>query len=335
MMNWVYKTLAVVFILGSFAAVWLWTDYQHVLNEPMQLPKDGIVLDVKQGDNFKKITKDIENKGFLKNASYLYWYARLNKQAHLIHAGEYAIAATTTPIQLLDLLVAGKTITYSQTLIEGWNFKQVLAAIAQNPSIRQTLTDVKPGEVMARLGYAGQHPEGRFFPDTYHFPRGTTDVAFLQRAYQRMQQVLQQAWEKRAQNIPLKTAEEALILASVVEKETGVPHERAAISGVFTRRLQMGMKLQTDPTVIYGMGDRFKGDIRYKDLREDTPYNTYVHYGLPPTPICMPGKEAIQAAVNPEEGKALYFVAKGDGSHQFSATLKAHNAAVKKYQLKR
>lgn len=188
---------------------------------------------------------------------------------------------------------------------------------------------------MDRLGRAGQHPEGRFFPDTYLFPRGTSDLEFLRRAMRRMDAELASAWEGRSEDTPLKTPDEALILASIVEKETGQPDERPAIAGVFSRRLKKGMKLQTDPTVIYGMGARFDGNIRRKDLREDTPYNTYVHHGLPPTPICMPGREALVAAVNPASGKALYFVSRGDGSHVFSPTLKEHNAAVRKYQLKK
>ena len=187
---------------------------------------------------------------------------------------------------------------------------------------------------MERLGHAGEHPEGRFLPDTYHFPKNLTDVAFLKRAYDAMTQTLAREWEGRAVGLPLKTPYEALILASIVEKETGLASERQAIAGVFVRRLNKGMRLQTDPTVIYGMGDRYKGNIRKSDLQEDTPYNTYRRFGLPPTPIAMPGRDAIHATLHPDDSKNIYFVSRGDGSHHFSATLEEHNNAVIKYQLK-
>jgi UPF0755 protein len=187
--------------------------------------------------------------------------------------------------------------------------------------------------MMNRLGRPGEHPEGRFFPDTYQFTRGQTDLEFLDRAMRKMDEELAAAWEERAPDLPLASPYQALILASIVEKETGQPDERPAIAGVFARRLRKGMRLQTDPTVIYGMGDRYDGNIRRRDLVEDTPYNTYVHTGLPPTPICMPGRDALRAAVNPAPGEALYFVSRGDGSHVFSASLEEHNAAVKRYQL--
>ena len=236
---------------------------------------------------------------------------------------------------MLALLVSGRSVSYSLTLLEGWNIRQVRAAVAGHEALRQTLEGVDNLDLMERLGHPGKHPEGRFFPDTYQFRRGTTDVEFLLRAMRKMDEELAQAWQARAENIPLQSAEEALILASIIEKETGLASERPQIAGVFSRRLQKGMKLQTDPTVIYGMGEDFDGNIRRKDLREDTPYNTYVHTGLPPTPICMPGREALRAAVDPAPGNSLFFVSRGDGSHVFSATLKEHNAAVRQYQLKK
>jgi UPF0755 protein len=204
-----------------------------------------------------------------------------------------------------------------------------------NEALQQTLSGVDSEELMTLLGLPGEHPEGKFFPDTYQFTRGMTDLEFLRRAQRKMDQELAAAWAKKADDVPLKDPYEALILASIVEKETGQADERPQIAGVFARRLEKGMKLQTDPTVIYGMGEKFDGNIRLKDLREDTPYNTYVHTGLPPTPICMPGRDALHAAVDPAPGKAIYFVAKGDGTHAFSTTLTEHNAAVRKYQLKR
>jgi UPF0755 protein len=233
------------------------------------------------------------------------------------------------------LLVSGKTLTHSITFPEGWTFRQWREQMASHPALVHTLKGLSDEAVMERLGHPGVHPEGRFFPDTYLFPRGFSDLQLLQWAWRRMEEELADAWRERDKGLPLKTSYEALILASIIEKETGMPSERREIAGVFIRRLKKGMKLQTDPTVIYGMGREYAGNIRRKDLKKDTPYNTYVHAGLPPTPICMPGRESLQAAVHPAAGKAFYFVARGDGSHQFSATLREHNRAVRKYQLKR
>lgn len=322
-------------VLASLAVGWYWMTYQEFLKTPLKIEGDHMVLEVPKGANLRTLGSRLERDGVINQGDYLYWHARWLKKAHLIRAGEYAIPMGTTPDGLLNILVAGKTISYSLTLLEGWNYRQVFAAVANAKTLQQELTGLSLEQVMEKLGMQGEHPEGKFFPETYAFPKGTTDVEFLKRAHRKMQQELAEAWEDRSKDTLLKTPEEALILASIVEKETGVPHERPAISGVFTRRLKINMKLQTDPTVIYGMGERYKGNIRRKDLREDTPYNTYVHKGLPPTPICMPGRAALDAALNPEDGKSLYFVAKGDGSHVFSATLKQHNAAVRKYQLKK
>jgi UPF0755 protein len=226
-------------------------------------------------------------------------------------------------------------VQHALTIIEGWTFKQLMAAVRRHQALTQTLAGVEEQEVMSRLGLEAMHPEGWFYPDTYHFPKGTTDAEFLRRAHQRMTTFLQTAWEKRDKDLPLDSPYQALILASIIEKETGVPSERSKIAGVFIRRLRKGMRLQTDPTVIYGMGERYDGNIRRRDLVTDTPYNTYVHKGLTPTPIAMPSGMAIEAALHPEDGTALYFVATGDGGHHFSNTLEAHNEAVRKYQLKR
>jgi UPF0755 protein len=221
------------------------------------------------------------------------------------------------------------------TLVEGWNFREVLEAVREHPVIVDTLpAEATASDVMALLGHPDEHPEGRFFPDTYLFPRDTTDVQFLMRAFERMETILEDEWEQRAAELPLKDPYEALILASIIEKETGRADERTEIAGVFIRRLRKGMLLQTDPTVIYGLGDSFDGNLRRRDLEADNPYNTYRRAGLTPTPIAMPGRDAIHAALHPADGDALYFVAKGDGSHQFSATLGEHNRAVRRYQLK-
>jgi UPF0755 protein len=245
------------------------------------------------------------------------------------------LQAGLTPEQLLRRLAEGKVVQHSITLVEGESFKLMMQRIAAHPVLEQTLDSIEPDAVMKAVGHPGIHPEGRFLPETYHFPRGSSDVDLLRRAYRDMEAFMQASWAERDSDIPLQTPYDALILASIVEKETAVAEERARISGVFTRRLEKGMRLQTDPTVIYGLGDSFDGDIRYRDLRTDTPYNTYTRSGLPPTPIAMPGKDAILAALHPAEGKALYFVARGDGSHQFSSTLKEHNRAVDRYQRKR
>lgn len=308
--------------------------YDAFLGTPITLPNEKSALyEILPGATARSVANELAQGGLLSSADFFYWHARISDQAARIRAGEYRIQPGMTPPQLLALFVSGPMAAYQLTIVEGWTFKQMRSALEQDGKLQVTLAGLSDTEVMNRLGLPGEHPEGLFFPDTYSFPRGMTDLEFLKRAYERMQVVLQESWARRADDAPVKTPYEALILASIVEKETGVPHERAAIAGVFARRLRKGMKLQTDPTVIYGMGDTFDGNIRRRDLLQDTPYNTYVHRGLPPTPICLPGREAIEAALAPENGKSLYFVAKGDGSHYFSNTLEEHNGAVRKYQL--
>lgn len=240
-----------------------------------------------------------------------------------------------TAADLLRRLDAGEVIRRSVTLVEGWNFNQVRQQLARAERLQQTLDPEASNEhVMTALGLDGIHAEGRFFPDTYQYTFGMSDREVLLRAYQRMEDVLDEVWQKRANDLPIDTPYEALILASIVEKETGVPRERGQIAGVFSRRLNMGMRLQTDPTVIYGMGEAYEGNIRRSDLREPTAYNTYTIDGLPPTPIAMPGRESLEAAVNPQSGSSLYFVARGDGSHIFSDSLREHNRAVQQYQIR-
>lgn len=330
------RLLSLLFILMGLLVYWFWSGYQDFLETPLKLPEQGLVLNVEPGTNLRRLGEKLAQEQVLEHPAYLYWHARWNKLAHRIRAGEYRVPVGTTPPALLELLVRGRTISYSLTLLEGWNFRQVMDAIRNDPVLRQELTGLDDEQIMSRLGRPGLHPEGRFFPDTYWFPRGTSDIDFLKRAFARMHKELEAAWAGRDKEaIMVKNTEQALILASIIEKETGVAAERPQIAGVFTRRLRIGMKLQTDPTVIYGMGARYQGNIRRKDLREDTPYNTYVHRGLTPTPICMPGRAALDAALNPKEGKSLYFVSRGDGTHAFSATLKQHNAAVRRYQLKK
>lgn len=320
---------------GLAIAVYLWGQYQDFLRQPLRLPEGGMVLEVQPGSSLAQLATDLESRGIISDQRWLRLHARLNKGLDRIKAGEYRLESGLTPPALLALLVSGRTLVHSITFPEGWTFRQWRQHIERHPAIVQRLKGLSDAQVMERIGHPDIHPEGRFFPDTYLFPRGFTDVELLKRAWERMEKELAMAWEQRVEDLPLKTPEEALILASIIEKETGLAEERREIGGVFVRRLKKGMKLQTDPTVIYGMGKDYKGNIRRSDLRQDTPYNTYVHAGLPPTPICMPGRESLLAAVNPAEGKSLYFVAKGDGSHYFSSSLKEHNRAVRKYQLKR
>ncbi|MFN2310134.1 MAG: endolytic transglycosylase MltG, partial [Gammaproteobacteria bacterium] len=314
---------------------WVSYDYRAFTRTPLALPAEGLVYELAPGRSLRALATDLEHRGVIDNARYLEWLARRKGVAARVQAGEYRIPAGTRPEAFLNLLVAGKVVQYSLTIIEGWTFQQMLAAVRAHPVLVQTLHDQTPQAIMAALGHPDEHPEGRFLPDTYHFPHGMTDRAFLARAHSALRQTLAREWSQRAEGLPLKTPEEALILASIIERETGVPEERATIAGVFVRRLQLGMRLQTDPTVIYGLGEAFDGNLRRRDLRSDTPYNTYTRFGLPPTPIALAGAAAIHAALHPADGDALYFVSKRDGSHQFSATLEEHNRAVRTYQLTR
>lgn len=329
------KSTIVVLLLAGLAGVLAWNYYKEFLATPLSIPEQGMVLNVSPGMSLRGLASHLERQKIIEDARLLRLYGRLHHEATQIKVGEYQLSPGLTPVSLLDLLVAGKTISHSITLVEGWSFKQMMQTINAHPQLRHTLKGLSNAEIMERLGRGGEHPEGRFFPDTYLYPRDFSDLQLLKRAYNRMQDTLAEAWSERPDDLPLKSPYELLILASIVEKETGRAGERDRVAGVFIRRLKKGMKLQTDPTVIYGMGASYKGNIRRKDLRKPTPYNTYVIPGLPPTPICMPGRESIFAVINPAKEKALYFVAKGDGSHKFSATLKQHNAAVRKYQLKK
>jgi len=329
-----FKLLGALLLLLSLIGGWYGYAYKSFAQRPLQVGEAGVQLELLPGESFSAMARELEQRSIIDDARYLKWMARLKGVSHRIQAGEYRITPGTTPPELLSMLVAGRVEQYTLTLVEGWSFREVMEAVRSHPKLRQTLDAADPQTVMAQLGYPGQHPEGRFFPDTYHFPGNLTDVEFLRRAYRAMERRLAQEWAERAEGLPYETPYEALVMASIVEKETGQPDERAAIAGVFVRRLQRGMRLQTDPTVIYGLGAGFDGNLRRRDLRGDTPYNTYRHHGLPPTPIAMPGGAALHAALHPAEGDALYFVSRGDGSHHFSATLEEHNRAVARYQLR-
>ncbi len=334
--DWAEELLGISTILVSFICAWFMMDYHDFTQSPMNLNQQQTIYELKNGVTLNALAADFENRGWIKNRNYLKVYARLNDIGN-IKAGEYGISKDATAIEALKLFVKGQVILHQLTFIEGWTFKQMLQAMQKHDKIVNTLPGLSGDEIMAKLGKPGLHPEGQFLPDTYKFGNGITDLELLTNAHNALEKTLNEAWETRAENLPLADPYEALILASIVEKETGVGHERPLIAGVFITRLRQNMKLQTDPTVIYGMGDRYKGNIKRKHLREDTPYNTYVHQGLTPTPISMSGAAAINAVMHPKEEGYLYFVAKADGtgSHHFSKTLKEHNQAVRKYQLKK
>ncbi len=309
------------------------------LHAPMDIrpPAGSAVLDleIEPGTPPRQIADHVAASGAHVWPLGLYAWFRVSGQARQIKAGNYEITADMSPRRLLSMLVRGEEALKSVTLPEGLNFPQVLAALRRAEQLRPDTQGLSPEAIMARLGRPGVHPEGRFFPDTYTYAKGASDLAVLQRAARAMDKRLAEAWARRHADLPLRSAEEALILASIVEKETGKAADRPLISSVFHNRLRIGMRLQTDPTVIYGLGDRFDGDLRKRDLLADTPYNTYTRAGLPPTPIAMPGKAALLAAVQPARTQALYFVAKGDGSSHFSTSLDEHNRAVARYILRR
>ncbi len=326
----------ILFIISLIGVVIVWQvwNYNSFLNTPINISKQGLTYNIKSGMTLIRIANDLKNKNIISNTQYLLWHARFSGTADKIRVGEYNIPFDSTPKQLLAILVSHKVISYSFTIIEGWDFSQLIKAVNDNKILKHTIEDLSKAEIMSKLGLTGVHYEGRFLPDTYFFPRGTTDIAFLKRAYSSMLTYLEKEWPNRKVGLPLSSPYEALTLASIVEKETGKVSERKKIAGVFVRRLQTNMRLQSDPTVIYGMGERYKGNIRRTDLKQKTPYNTYRRHGLPPTPIAMPGRDAIFSTLHPDDSDSLYFVARGDGSHYFSSNLKEHNNAVIKYQLK-
>ncbi len=321
-------------VVMLITTIWLlYLDYKSFLNTPINT-EQTFFFTIEPGMSFNEISKQFIAKGLIDDDRYFKFLARHTSKANQIKSGEYELPAGILPNEVLDVFVSGKVVQHAFTLIEGWNIHDLANAVINNNILVKKLDYKNIDSLMAQLGCPESSPEGLFFPDTYHFPRGTTDKEFLLRAYQRLQDVLNYEWQNRSENLPYQTPYEALTMASIIEKETGLASERNKIAGVFVRRLQKNMKLQTDPTVIYAMGLKFDGNIRKKDLNIDSPYNTYRYKGLPPGPIALVGKEAIHAALHPEDGTELYFVAKGDGSHHFSDSLKGHNKAVSKYQLK-
>lgn len=330
-MRRVFKSL----LLLIFAAVLLfgaafWWLHQSM---PLRLQPGAQVIDleIEPGTSASSVAANVVASGADVPVLLLQAWFRLSGQARNIKAGSYELVPGTTPHKLLSMLVRGEESLKSITLMEGWTFYQVRGALQKAEQLTPDTLALSPEIIMEKLGKSGIHPEGRFFPDTYSYAKGSSDLAVLKRAARAMDRRLDAAWSLRSPDTPLKSPEQALILASIVEKETGKPSDRAVIGGVFTNRLRIGMPLQTDPTVIYGLKQQFDGNLRKRDLLADTPYNTYTRLGLPPTPIAMPGKAALLAAVQPAPTKALYFVSRGDGSSEFSSTLDEHNRAVNKY----
>lgn len=316
--------LVVTLALGGWAYWWV--------NHALDLTAPTLDLSIEPGTTPRGVAQAAVDAGVQTSPALLYWWFRLSGQARLIKAGSYELETGLSPHALLSKLSRGEESLRSVTLVEGWNFKQVRAALSKAEQLTPDTQGLEANLIMQKLGQADLQPEGRFFPDTYTYAKGSSDLAVLQRAMRAMDHHLAAVWQLRSANTPLKTPEDLLTLASIVEKETGRASDRPMIASVFTNRLRIGMLLQTDPTVIYGMGDKFDGNLRRRDLQTDTPWNTYTRAGLPPTPIAMPGKASLLAAAQPATSRALYFVARGDGTSQFSDDLNAHNRAVNKYQ---
>lgn len=328
------KLSALAGLLFLAAGVAVFFGYQW-LHSPLSVEEGGYVYTLPKGGSLSSLSRDLNREGILSHPRLMTFYARLTGQ-DAVKAGEYRLAADDTPASLLGKLQRGEVVTYQATLVEGWTFRDALAYLQSQPKLEVLLGTAEAlAEFLSRLDLPGDHPEGWFFPDTYQYVAGNSDREILLQAHQRMRDVLATEWAGRVGALPYDSSYEALIMASIVERETGVPEERDQIAGVFVRRLENRMRLQTDPTVIYGLAEQYDGNIRRRHLSQKTPYNTYMIKGLPPTPIALPGQEAIHAALHPEDGDSLYFVAKGDGSHHFSATLEEHNKAVREFQIRR
>jgi UPF0755 protein len=324
---WVLAALAAVLLLVSAWQV------HRFLDSPVSVPAGGMAFEVPPGTPFAAVSRALGEQGVIARPQLFRWYARLTGDASRVHAGEYWIEPGLRPPELLQKFVSGAVRLHSFTIVEGWTFRDLLAALERHEAVRNTLGYEDWRSLLDWLGSDAEHPEGLFLPETYRFPKGTEDREVLRQAYALMAQTLDEEWQRRDGDLPLDGPYEALILASIIERETAREDERSRIAGVFVRRLEKGMRLQTDPTVIYGIGPDFDGNLTRRDLRTHTPYNTYTVSGLPPTPIALPGRDAIRAALNPAPGPELYFVATGlgDGSHKFSATREEHEAAVSEY----
>ena len=329
------KIAACISGLVLVLAGWLfYQDMEKQLNMPLNIEGQEY-FSIEPGMSLLAVAEGLAARGWFEYPFYLQLEGKIRGVDGLIKAGQYQVEPGATASSLLDTMVAGKVTQHALTIVEGWSFPQIMAALHDSRYIRRQLNSTRPDRVMAEIGYPGYHAEGRFFPDTYYFPAETTDVDFLRRSFKQMEAVLSQEWDRRMAGLPYRSPYEALIMASLIEKETAAADERNRIAGVFVRRLEKNMKLQTDPTVIYALGENYDGNIRRRDLEFDSPYNTYRYKGLPPTPIAAPGRASIHAALQPEPGTALFFVATGEnGRHYFSDTLAEHNQAVARYQLR-
>lgn len=327
--KWFVAVLAIAAVASALGGAYAWS----WLHRPLESLPVTASYDVPRGASVGLIARDLQQRGWLRHPQLWRAWVRLRGVAGNIKAGEYALQAGMSPDDLVQLFSSGEVVFHSITFVEGTTFDDMRSALAQHAEIEQRLPTLTADDFIRRLKLEHRDPEGLFFPDTYQYPKGTTDLEILNIAHERLQRELDAAWATRAVDLPFHTAYEALILASIVEKESALPSERPLIAGVFVERLARGMKLQTDPTVIYGLGSAYDGNIHKDDLLRDSPYNTYTRAGLPPTPICMPSAAALRAAVNPARSGALYFVAtgRGDGSHYFSRTLDEHNSAVQRY----
>lgn len=330
------KLLVLLLLAAAGAVFYLGNAYTRFNSTPLNVAAGGGSIEVARGSSFRDIVADLRRQG-LSTANPLYWRALAAQMrvAGKLHAGEYALEPGITPRQLLANMAAGRVLQRNFTIVDGWTFAELRQALARAEKLQHDSANLDDAALMQKVGAGGEAPEGRFLPETYAYVKGDSDLDILRRAHAAMVKTLDELWPGRAPDLPLATPYEALILASIVEKETGLPVERAQIAGVFVRRLQNHMLLQTDPSVIYGMGANYAGNIRKSDLTTDTPFNTYTRAGLPPTPIALPGRPALVAALHPAAGDALYFVARGDGGHVFARSLEEHNRNVDCYQRKR
>jgi len=328
--------LVVLLLLVAGIAAYFYRDYREFASAPLPRLTETTPVDVPLGTSVAGVVRILEQRGIATGNPW-YWRALARELgvAGRLHAGEYALDPGLTPTALLKKMAAGDVLQHRFTIVEGWTFKQLRTALAQDEGLQQTLAAVDDAEVMRRLQSGGAPPEGWFLPETYSYVKGMSDFDILHRSHEAMSKLLDEAWAAHPPDLVLESPYQVLTLASIVEKETARAEERPQIAGVFLHRLKLGMRLQTDPTVIYGLGARYDGNLHRRDLDADTPYNTYTRDGLPPTPIALPGKAAVEAVIHPAPTDALYFVARGDGTHEFSATLDAHNRAVARYQLHR
>jgi UPF0755 protein len=321
--------LLALLIVASATLAGAWRQYSQFLETPLTATAETVIVDIRPGESVRAVLRQLEQRGVLDYG----WKWRLlsRLETPTFNAGEFELPPGLKPPALFNILSGIQVRQYRFTIVEGWTFRQLLAALASDDNLEaEAATHTEPLSLLTAAGVNGEHAEGWFLPETYQYVRGDSDLDILRRAHQAMQESLQAAWQSRYDNLPLETPYELLTLASIVEKETSKAGERAAVAGVFVRRLQQRWRLETDPTVIYGLGENWDGDLRKRDLRTDTPYNTYTRYGLPPTPIALPGKAALQAVAHPAPGDAMFFVADGKGGHTFSATLEEHNRAVRK-----